>query len=410
MTGYSVWLVVMPFLVPVEGMGRWVISAVAATLPLVVVWGLDPLIGNGEPTFELALQVTLPNWVCGILGVVVSYQVVSWGTALTAAHREVEQLGSYQLVEKLGEGGMGEVWRAEHRFLARPAAVKFVRRSEMMDPTAIERFEREALATAQLTSPHTVRIFDFGVDDNGSFFYVMELLDGLDLQTFGSDHDPMPVPRAIHIGIQVAKSLAEAHDHGLIHRDIKPANIYLCRIGGEHDVVKVLDFGLVMQTSNRKSDQAGQKQRLTEDGFVTGTPGYLAPEAARGRNDLDHRIDIYSLGCVLFQLVTGKPIIPEENRTGMEILMDHIREQPRKPSEHAPMRIEADFEQLILDCVAKTPEDRPADMRTVLRRLRSCTQATWTEDDAALWWDATGPATPAKPMPTITETSKVVKP
>ncbi|MDA3962667.1 MAG: serine/threonine-protein kinase [Planctomycetota bacterium] len=392
LSGVSVWVLVMPFLVPVPPRRRAVLSLSAASMPLLVLGVLDPMFGYGSPSVEQFTQVALSNWLTGILGLAISAQINTWGTEIAKARHEAEMLGSYQLIEKLGEGGMGEVWLAQHRMLARPAAVKFIRQGKAPNQHAVERFEREARATAQLTSPNTVRIYDYGVDESrGEFFYVMEMLDGLDLDTFIDQYGPMEPPRAIHIAIQICKSLAEAHDHGLIHRDIKPANIYLCAQGGEHDVVKVLDFGLVLH-DRRRSTANQPKARLTEDGLVTGTPGFMAPEAARGKDDLTHSVDIYSFGCLLFWLLTGQPIVEEAGRTAMDVLIAHIKEAPRRASAFTSHSIDPALDAVIQDCVAKDPAERPTDMRQIAARLAACAEATWTENAAREWWANHGEA------------------
>ena len=220
--------------------------------------------------------------------------------------REANELGQYALEEKLGAGGMGEVWRARHRVLIRSAAVKLIRpeflASKRADPQLVlRRFEREALATAALRSPHTVQLYDFGETDDGTLFYVMELLLGIDLERLVTRFGPIPAERAVHILKQVCHSLDEAHQNGLTHRDIKPANIFVSPTGTELDFVKVLDFGLV----RLRSLQAGDGGILTTEGAFVCTPAYAAPEIARGEASYDYRVDIYAVGCVAYWLVTG---------------------------------------------------------------------------------------------------------
>jgi serine/threonine protein kinase len=207
----------------------------------------------------------------------------------------------YQLVERLGEGGMGEVWRAKHRFLARPAAIKLMR-PEVLGGSSVERqslsllFEREAQATASMRSPHTIELYDFGVADDGAFYYVMEFLDGFDLQALIDRFGPIPPDRAVHLLKQVCHSLAEAHAEGLIHRDVKPANVYVCRHGREVDFVKVLDFGLVKS----QNDALGSDITLSRDHSVGGTPSFMPPEQVLGDRPLDGRSDIYAVGCLAY--------------------------------------------------------------------------------------------------------------
>ncbi len=232
-------------------------------------------------------------------------------------------LGSYRLVEPLGSGGMGEVWRAEHVMLARPAAIKLIRTSGSAAPSreVQKRFEREARATARLSSPHTVQVFDYGTTDEGTFYYVMELLDGFDLDTLVKNFGPVPPERAIYLLRQACDSLAEAHARGLIHRDIKPANIYVCRYGIEVDFIKLLDFGLVKSAGAMDAADG----TLTAVGTIAGTPGYMSPEMALGKN-VGPEADIYSLGCVGYWLLTGRPVF--ERDTPVELLIDHARTAP----------------------------------------------------------------------------------
>ena len=211
---------------------------------------------------------------------------------------------------------MGEVWRARHRLLIRPAAIKLIRQRALGamagDPELlVRRFEREARATAALTSPHTVQLYDFGVTEDGRLYYVMELLDGLDLDTLVRQHGPLPAERVVHLLRQVCSALQDAHGNGLVHRDIKPANVVVSRAGTTFDFVKVLDFGLVKLDSARSADKDAIK--LSAEGSWSGTPGYMAPEVVLGAADTDHRVDLYALGCVAYWLLTGKMVFEGEN-------------------------------------------------------------------------------------------------
>ena len=271
----------------------------------------------------------LPNYITAIVAIVPSHLFQRLGRRL----REAQDLGSYQLVELLGRGGMGEVWRAEHRLLARSAAIKLVR-PELLgagsggDPrTILRRFEREARATAQLTSPHTIQVFDYGQTHDATFYYVMELLSGRDLESLVKDFGPLPAERAIFLLRQVCHSLADAHAHGLVHRDIKPANIYLCRMGLEYDFVKVLDFGLVKYPGARGGTAVIHDASNTQ---TTGTPAYMAPEVILGEGDVDRRADVYALGCVAYYLLTGQLVF--EADTPMKMLMQHVQSVPLPPS------------------------------------------------------------------------------
>jgi serine/threonine-protein kinase len=301
--------------------------------------------------------------------------------------REASEIGQYTLEEKIGSGGMGEVWRARHRMLIRPAAVKLVSAKDLgstpnRDPELrLRRFEREARATAGLKSPHTVQLYDFGVTDDGTFYYVMELLDGMDLDTLVDRFGAVPPERAVHLLMQVCASLDDAHSNGLVHRDIKPANIVVSRIGAAWDFVKVLDFGLVKLEGARQSDAS---VRLTDDQNVSGTPGFIAPEVVLGKPS-DHRVDIYSLGCVAYWLVTGKLVF--EGPGAVKVMSDHIHTPPTPASSRAEQPIPSDLDRLILECLEKDPDKRPASAAALLVRLRALSIATaWTPEHAEKWW------------------------
>jgi len=305
-----------------------------------------------------------------------------------AAARE---MGSYQLEARLGAGGMGEVWRARHRLLARPAAIKLIRTpaggaKHGASMEARRRFEREAQAIAQLRSPHTVHLFDFGVAADGAFYYVMELLDGLDAEKLVQKAGPIPAERAIHVLKQVCHSLSEAESLGLVHRDIKPANIFLCRYGEDDDFVKVLDFGLVKAVQSGRGDD---ETAVTRDHVIAGTPAYMAPEQAVGRDDLDGRADIYATGCVAYWLLTGQRVF--DGDTPMAILMQHATTMPAAPSTRTELPIPPALDDLVMACLAKDPSDRPQSARELSRRLAAvpCHDA-WTDERAHDWWRGVG--------------------
>jgi len=302
--------------------------------------------------------------------------------------REAQELGSYQLVERLGQGGMGEVWRAKHRLLARNAAIKLVR-PEVLGAGGAEdaqmirrRFEREAQSTAALGSPHTIRVFDYGVTEEGTFYYVMELLSGRDLESLVREFGPAPPDRALFLLRQVCHSLAEAHARGLVHRDIKPANIYVCRLGLEYDFVKVLDFGLV------KVRQPGGRDALTATIELTsGTPAYMAPEIILGESNVDRRADVYALGCVAYYLLTGQLVF--EADTPMSMLMQHVQAEPVPPSQRTELKIPRELDEVVLACLNKDPRKRPQDAEEVLTKVWQCkTCETWNQQSARGWWEA----------------------
>jgi tRNA A-37 threonylcarbamoyl transferase component Bud32 len=293
------------------------------------------------------------------------------------------EMGSYSLEKMLGRGGMGEVWTARHRRLCSGAAVKLIRPEVLIHKTGREahvlrrRFEQEARATARLRSPHTVALHDFGVSEDGSFYYAMELLEGLDLEGLIERFGPQPSARVIGILRQVCDSLAEAHGYGLIHRDIKPSNVFLARLGVTCDFVKVLDFGLV------KAENAGAT-RLTIDGTTAGTPAYMAPELATGA-PFDARVDIYSLGCIGYFLLTASPVFDEPSPVA--VALAHVQKQPVPPSQRSELAVPAVLENVIMRCLSKNPGDRPQNAMELARALGGSDGAEpWTQEDAERWW------------------------
>ncbi len=313
---------------------------------------------------------------------------------------EVSELGQYILEEKIGAGGMGEVWRARHRLLIRPAAIKLIRRQALGsapgDPDVLmRRFEREARATAALKSPHTVQLYDFGATDDGTLYYVMELLDGLDLDTLVKRHGPQPAERVVHILRQVCSSLADAHSNGLVHRDIKPANVVVGRMGISFDFVKVLDFGLVKLDSVQRADENAVK--LTDAGRTSGTPAFMAPEIVLGAEVTDHRVDIYSLGCVAYWLLTGKLVF--EGDSAMKIMIAHAQTLAPRPSLRVELPIPTPIEDVVMECLEKDPAHRPKSADALAARLDSFpVTAPWTAERAEKWWASHRPV-PASTRP-----------
>jgi hypothetical protein len=292
---------------------------------------------------------------------------------------EARKLGQYQLKERLGGGGMGEVYLAEHVLLRRPCAIKLIRPDQAVDVTSLVRFEREVQASATLTHWNTIEIYDYGHTEDGTFYYVMEYLPGLSLQDLVERHGPLPPGRAVHILRQVCAALREAHAIGLVHRDIKPSNILACERGGVHDVAKLLDFGIV------QSIAPGQEgARLTQLGMIAGSPPYMAPEQAAGKPALDGRTDIYSLGAVAYFLLTGRP--PFVRETAMQLLMAHVYDSVVPPSDLLP-DVPSDVEEVVLRCLAKDPGQRYPDADSLERDLAGCTCAgDWDRQQAAAWW------------------------
>ncbi len=384
----SVWVLFFTVLIPSpprRALVAAVLSVSAVPIAFAAMASLGLITMELNP-FWFFFALVFPYILVAAMAFVAAHIVYHLGTEV----RRARELGSYRLVERLGAGGMGEVWRAEHRLLARPAAVKLVRPEALGTGTSersrvLHRFEREAQATATMRCPHTVELYDFGVADDGTFYYVMELLDGFDLDTLVRQFGPLPAERAVRILLQVCHSLGEAHEAGLIHRDIKPANIYTCRFGRETDWVKVLDFGMVKHFGAAPLPE----QKLTADNVVSGTPAYMAPEQIVG-DTVDGRADLYALGCVAYWMLTGQQVFM--GRTAMETMMLHVREAPLPPSQRTELPIPSELEAAVMACLAKEPGQRPANADALADRLRAVPLAQpWNSARAAVWWDAHRP-------------------
>jgi serine/threonine-protein kinase len=294
------------------------------------------------------------------------------------------RVGSYSLIERLGSGGMGDVWLARHQLLARPAAVKIVRESALGGGgedghIRRQRFAREAQATSELQSPHTVQLYDFGITEAGGFYYVMERLRGMDLKRLVERHGPLPPERAVFLLKQACLSLSEAHALGLVHRDVKPANLFACRLGSEYDFVKVVDFGVVSRHASETTAQ------ITTAGMILGTPAFLAPELVATQT-FDGRADIYALGCVAFWLLTGRT--PFEGDDAMAILLQHAQAAAPAPSTMSEEPIPQELDDVVLDCLQKDPVRRPATADALWERLEAVPLARqWSQRKARLWWE-----------------------
>ena len=379
------WIIIFPLLAP-NAPKKVVIASLASasTGPLVVFLRMAAGVPIGRDPVMIVAFFLFSTYLCAIVAYVIAHIVYRYGVRLNKA-REV---GSYELVTKLGEGGMGEVWVARHRMLARPAAVKLIRPELLGDDprsreTAVKRFEREAMATANLRSTHTIDVYDFGVTEDGAFYYVMEFLEGLNLDAMIRRFGPIGPARTIYLMSQACHSLGEAHARGLVHRDIKPANIFSSRLGPDCDFVKVLDFGLV----KHQSDQQGAS--LTGAGVTAGTPAFMAPEIALGKDEVDGRADIYALGCVAYWLLTGLPVFRGD--TPVATVLAHIRDEPVPPSQRTEIYIPPRLEQIILDCLAKDPGARPQTTTELSARLAEIGVDPWTNDEARKWWALHGP-------------------
>ena len=381
-------------LIPSTAMRTFCLSWVASAPVLLVAFFFHQLapVPVFTPGFLKVVDV-VNTFLWLVIGVTLSTVASRTIFGLRRQVEEASDIGQYTLEAKIGSGGMGEVWRARHRMLIRPAAVKLVRPRALgsapaSDPQVLlRRFEREARATAGLKSPHTVQLYDFGVTDDGTLYYVMELLDGLDLETLVTRFGPVPAERVIFLLVQVCASLDDAHQNGLVHRDIKPANVVVSRLGTAWDFVKVLDFGLVKLESPRQSDES---IRLTADGSASGTPAYMAPEVILGEKATDYRVDTYALGCVAYWLLTGKLIF--EGPGAVKVMFDHAHTAPPPPSSRTELAIPPALEALILECLEKDPAKRPGTAAAIQARLQAIPVASpWTRERAERWWSLHAP-------------------
>jgi tRNA A-37 threonylcarbamoyl transferase component Bud32 len=326
------------------------------------------------------------------IGAVLSFYGSYVLNGLRAELHDARKFGQYRLLRKIGAGGMGEVYLAEHQLLKRPCALKLIKPEAIANPTALARFEREVQSAARLSHPNTIEIYDYGHSEDGTFYYVMEFLPGMSLDELVRKAGPLPPGRAIYLLRQACAGLAEAHALGLVHRDLKPANIFVARRGGESDVAKILDYGLVKPTQDPGA------AAITAELVVSGTPSYMAPEQAVASRDLDVRADVYAMGSVAYFALTGRP--PFSGESAFAIMMAHARDPVIPPSSIRP-GIPADLERVVLTALAKKPDDRYPDARSMGRALAASQAASsWDSDRAELWWAqtsqppgaATGPA------------------
>jgi len=313
---------------------------------------------------------------CFVVGVAVtSISWVIYGLQLRV--KEATELGQYELEHKIGEGGMGIVYRARHALLRRPTAVKLLP-PDRAGLGAIARFEREVRLTARLNHPNIVAVYDYGHTPDGLFYYAMEFLDGVDLERLVEADGPQPPGRVLNVMLQIASALAEAHHVGLIHRDVKPANVFLCRRGLELDSVKVLDFGLVRETANLDATHSTLS-------VLTGTPLYMSPEQITDPQGVDGRSDLYALGAVGYFLLTGEP--PFTGGSVVEVCGHHLHTQPIRPAERLGQPLPEELERVVLELLKKKPGERPPDAQALVRTLRACKGVRdWNHDHADEWW------------------------
>jgi serine/threonine protein kinase len=348
-------------------------------------WGIGLVseIGKGEAYSSLrvvrrAFAILAGSLLLGALALAVSSRRI-YGLQKEVAR--AQRLGQYTLEDKIGEGGMGAVYRARHTFLRRPTAIKLIR-SQAATADMIARFEREVQLTSALTHPNTIAVYDYGRTEDGVFYYAMEYLPGIPLDRLIKDDGPQPEARVVHLVKQICASLAEAHRVGLVHRDVKPANAMLCERGGLYDVVKVLDFGLVKETASADAS-------LTAAHHIVGTPHYMAPEAIDASTPVDARSDVYAVGAVAYALVTGHTVFA--GKSGVDVIGHHLHSVPVAPSLRLGVPVDPFLEALILRCLSKSPAERPADAGTLLREMEAgWTGGVWTQAEAQVWWETKG--------------------
>ncbi len=363
-------------------------------VPVVGAWRWLPEHGFGVATQMDAAEAFRPlrllQWIfvslflllvlCAFGMFLFSYRDIAWRKRLSEAELKLKQLGQYMLEEKVGEGGMGVVYRARHALLRRDTAVKLLL-PERTDAASIQRFEREVCLTSQLAHPNTIQIYDYGHTPEGVFYYAMEYLRGLNAHDLVGRYGPQPEGRVIHILAQVCESLAEAHGRGLVHRDIKPANIFLCDRGGVPDCVKVLDFGLVREYGQRERDQ----MNLTGEKAMVGTPWFMPPEAIKDAARSDPRSDIYAVGALGYYLLTGQFVFNVDSV--LEIYEKQITQTPVPPSQRSKNPVSRELERLILSCLDKDPERRPQTVTELRALLVACPRAAdWAPEARAAWW------------------------
>ena len=386
-------ILLYPMIVPAPARKVLIGSLLAASMDPVGLL-LARLRGMELPALGTLVWAYLPNYICAGLAVIPSHVL----SRLSHKVSRAREMGSYRLGGLIGKGGMGEVWQARHRLLARPAAIKLIRAERIAgenldaERLALQRFRREAEAAASLRSPHTIQLYDFGEMDDRRFYLVMELLDGIDLESLVRRFGPQPPGRVIHLLRQVCQSLAEAHSVGLVHRDIKPSNLYLCHLGLEYDFVKVLDFGLVKHETARASTQT----LASGPDMAAGTPAYMPPELATGE-PIDGRLDLYALGCVGYFLLTG--LLVFEADSAIRMIGQHLRAEPIPPSIRSGRTVPAELDRVIVACLAKQPANRPASAEALERQLAAIESAPWSQEEARAWWDTNmRSSVPASPV------------
>ena len=378
--GMAMMVAIRAALVPSSPRRTVIVTALFA-VPMIVVTTVVVPIANGGLAWR-ALDSGAYPWLPGTAVMmwgfaIITCTVISWVIyGLRAEVREARRLGQYVLERKIGEGGMGQVYRARHGMMRRPTAIKLLR-ADQSGEVNLSRFEREVQLTARLTHPNTITIFDYGRTHDGVFYYAMELLDGATLQRIVKVDGAQPPGRVVRILTMICGALTEAHAIGLIHRDIKPANIMLCTQGGERDVVKLLDFGLV------KEFQVGRDVELTAATTVVGTPQYMAPESILNPDSVDPRTDLYAVGAVAYYLLAGVDVF--DGKSVMEVCSQHLHQEP-PPLSAKGVTIPVELEAIVLGCLHKDPACRPQSAAELRGRLESCPVEPWDSARALAWW------------------------
>lgn len=392
-----IWIVLYPLLVPLSPRLSLLSSSLSVTV-IYFTFHLPPKIIPEQHVPPIVIEMVVETH---LLMVLIAYAAARGVHFLNWQIAHERKKGSYELVSLLGNGAMGQVWLARHRMLRRPAALKIIdpikldAASEEDRKRVIQRFEREAQATSSLYNQHSISLYDFGVMEDGSFFYVMEALDGYDLDEFVSRWGMLSPARTVYLMLQICDSLIEAHRIGLIHRDLKPANVFVCRYGFETDFIKVLDFGMVKVEHNIGPQLSGDKipmlgahesAALTSEGQISGTPAFMAPEMIE-RKKVDSRYDIYALGCVGYWMLTSSWVFPFPTVSAQ--VLAHLEKTPEPVSKRRGEPVPEDLEKLIMKCLEKGPNSRPqtvVEIRQALREIQLQLAETWTQDDAQQWW------------------------
>ena len=376
---------VFPWMILIYTYGFFIPNSLRGVISVVSLMVISPIAG----AMMTGMQVPQVSEVLysGGLSEMIILLLIAASTAVYGSHRvgslrreafDAKSIGMYTLRKQIGSGGMGEVYLAEHRLLKRPCAIKLIRRDKVDDENVLLRFESEVQATAGLTHPNTIEIYDYGHTEEGTFYYVMEFLPGLNLQEIVERFGVLPPARVVYLLKQVCSALAEAHHKGLIHRDIKPGNIFSAERGGLYDVAKLLDFGLVKD--NRSNVDS---LNLTMEGAVVGSPLYTSPEAVTGDGTPDPRSDIYSLGASAYYLLTGKPVFDGEN--ALKVIFAHASQVVIPPTSINP-QIPEELEAFILKCLEKKPEDRYQSAEELSAALKTLPVDDWTQEQAIEWW------------------------